>query len=290
MKIKNRIKGLATLPHDRILPCPSNWRMHPDAQKEALRGLLADVGVIDTVLVRPVEPEALATLRKVARGDRAAFDAWFATYRGDFMLIDGHLRVEELQAHGPIDALVVDLDDREAAEALAIFDPIGDLATMDREKFLALVEDFNSTNGAVQSLVADLAKIQTGGPDGFGLEGDGATGGGDPGIGGEDEASAGPENDAPAKGGSLAERFGVPPFSVLNAREGWWQSRKAAWIALGLRSEMGRGGQAGEKLTMSATIQALKPSADQAAKRAGGGATERLPWRQSPAGDETAGR
>lgn len=45
---------------------------------------------------------------------------------------------------------------------------------------------------------------------------------------------------------SLAERFGVPPFSVLNAREGWWQDRKRAWIALGIQSELGRGGGAGE--------------------------------------------
>lgn len=41
--------------------------------------------------------------------------------------------------------------------------------------------------------------------------------------------------------GSLAEKFGVPPFSVLNAREGWWQDRKRAWIALGLQAELGRG-------------------------------------------------
>jgi ParB-like nuclease domain len=41
--------------------------------------------------------------------------------------------------------------------------------------------------------------------------------------------------------GALAARFGVPPFSVLNAREGWWQDRKRAWISLGIRSELGRG-------------------------------------------------
>jgi hypothetical protein len=41
--------------------------------------------------------------------------------------------------------------------------------------------------------------------------------------------------------GSLAERFGVPPFSVLNAREGWWQDRKRTWIGLGIKSELGRG-------------------------------------------------
>lgn len=40
---------------------------------------------------------------------------------------------------------------------------------------------------------------------------------------------------------SLSDRFGVPPFSVLNAREGWWQDRKRAWLALGIRSELGRG-------------------------------------------------
>lgn len=46
---------------------------------------------------------------------------------------------------------------------------------------------------------------------------------------------------AGAGAGSLAAKFGVPPFSVLNAREGWWQERKAAWLALGIRSEVGRG-------------------------------------------------
>ena len=40
---------------------------------------------------------------------------------------------------------------------------------------------------------------------------------------------------------TLAERFGVPPFSVLNAREGPWQERKRAWLALGIQSELGRG-------------------------------------------------
>jgi len=41
---------------------------------------------------------------------------------------------------------------------------------------------------------------------------------------------------------TLAERFIVPPFSVLDARQGYWQERKRAWIALGIESELGRGG------------------------------------------------
>lgn len=44
-----------------------------------------------------------------------------------------------------------------------------------------------------------------------------------------------------AANGSLADRFLIPPFSVLNAREGWWQDRKRAWLALGIKSELGRG-------------------------------------------------
>lgn len=46
---------------------------------------------------------------------------------------------------------------------------------------------------------------------------------------------------AKAGAGSLAAKFGVPPFTVLNAREGWWQDRKRAWLALGIQSELGRG-------------------------------------------------
>lgn len=42
-------------------------------------------------------------------------------------------------------------------------------------------------------------------------------------------------------GSILGTAFLIPPFSVLNAREGWWQERKSAWLALGIKSEIGRG-------------------------------------------------
>ena len=45
--------------------------------------------------------------------------------------------------------------------------------------------------------------------------------------------------------GSLSDRFLVPPFSVLNAREGWWQARKRFWLAMGIKSEEGRDAPAG---------------------------------------------
>lgn len=44
----------------------------------------------------------------------------------------------------------------------------------------------------------------------------------------------------PKARGPLAERFIVPPFTILDARQGDWQNRKRAWISMGLRSEVGR--------------------------------------------------
>lgn len=39
---------------------------------------------------------------------------------------------------------------------------------------------------------------------------------------------------------AIAQRFLVPPFTILNAREGARQERKRAWLSLGIESEVGR--------------------------------------------------
>ena len=38
----------------------------------------------------------------------------------------------------------------------------------------------------------------------------------------------------------VAQKFIVPPFSVLSARDGDWQDRKRAWVGIGIKSEVGR--------------------------------------------------
>lgn len=77
-----------------------------------------------------------------------------------------------------------------------------------------------------------------------------------------------PEDDGPVSPEearrTLVERFGVPPFSVLDARQGYWQDRKRAWIALGIKSELGRG---------DSNLLGLEP-AEQARAR----------WKSSPGG------
>ncbi len=44
----------------------------------------------------------------------------------------------------------------------------------------------------------------------------------------------------PKTGSPVAESFIMPPFSVLNARDGEWQNRKRAWAGMGIKSEEGR--------------------------------------------------
>jgi DNA modification methylase len=40
---------------------------------------------------------------------------------------------------------------------------------------------------------------------------------------------------------SIFGDFIIPPFSVLDSKQGYWQDRKQKWIELGLKSEFGRG-------------------------------------------------
>jgi len=68
MKIRDRVVELRRVPAGSLLPSPKNWRRHPKAQADALRGLLSEIGYADALLARET-PEGL-------------------------MLIDGHLRAE----------------------------------------------------------------------------------------------------------------------------------------------------------------------------------------------------
>ncbi|MCC7340725.1 MAG: hypothetical protein IT170_06540 [Bryobacterales bacterium] len=66
--------------------------------------------------------------------------------------------------------------------------------------------------------------------------------------------------------GKISDEFLLPPFTVLNAREGWWQERKRAWIALGIQSELGRGENS---LSLSRQCEQYRTGTDQYADRGG---------------------
>lgn len=40
--------------------------------------------------------------------------------------------------------------------------------------------------------------------------------------------------------GTIAKRFGIAPFSILDCRRSWWRDRREVWLKLGISSEIGR--------------------------------------------------
>ena len=59
------------------------------------------------------------------------------------------------------------------------------------------------------------------------------------------------------KHASLNDRFVVPPFTVLDTRQGYWQERRRAWLSLGIKSEEGRPvASNGTDITKSGTTMA----------------------------------
>ena len=154
------------------------------------------------------------------------------------VLLDGHLRLELALERGEdsLPVVVVDLTERQEALALATLDPIGAQAEADPELLAALLKSSPPESPDLGALLK--------------------------GIVGEPPTVAG------TGAGSLAERFGVPPFSVLDARQGYWQERKRAWLSLGIQSEIGRGGKGAYPVTGSASA-ITEGLADASAKRGG---------------------
>lgn len=139
MKIRDRIRELRRVKASELLPNEKNWRTHSEAQANALRGLLAEVGFASAVLAY----ETPAGLK----------------------LIDGHLRGDTV-GDAEIPVLVLDVDDAEAAKLLACFDPLGAMAETDVAKLDALLEDVKTDSPALQAMLNDLggpASNETGG-------------------------------------------------------------------------------------------------------------------------------
>jgi hypothetical protein len=52
MQIRDRVRELRRVRAGDLTPNPKNWRTHPKAQADALRGVLAEVGIADAVIAR----------------------------------------------------------------------------------------------------------------------------------------------------------------------------------------------------------------------------------------------
>jgi hypothetical protein len=131
MNIRNRVKELRHVPASDLRPNPKNWRTHPKAQQDALRGILAEVGMADAVLARELED-------------------------GSLMLIDGHLRAETA-ADSTVPVLVLDVNEAEADKLLATLDPLAAMADSDAAKLDELLRNVDTGSEALQQMLASTA-------------------------------------------------------------------------------------------------------------------------------------
>ena len=130
MKIRDRIKDFRRVKASQLRPHPKNWRTHPCAQQDALRGVLAEIGYAGALLAREL-PD------------------------GTLELIDGHLRAETTPEM-EVPVLVLDLDEGEAAKLLALHDPLAGMAGSNEEVLAELLDQVETENDAVQALLDEM--------------------------------------------------------------------------------------------------------------------------------------
>jgi DNA modification methylase len=132
MNIRNRVKALRTVKASELAPNPKNWRTHPKAQQDALRGILAEVGYADALLAREL-PD------------------------GSLMLVDGHLRAETTPEQ-EVPVLILDINEAEADKLLLSLDPLAALAETNAQALDALLREVDTGSEGLQQMYADLAE------------------------------------------------------------------------------------------------------------------------------------
>jgi DNA modification methylase len=111
--MRDRVLALIRCRAGDLIANPANYRKHPKAQREALRGVLEEIGYAAALIARRDED-------------------------GSLTLIDGHLRAD-LDPDQLVPVLVLDVSEEEAEKLLASMDPIASLARPDPEALLALL-------------------------------------------------------------------------------------------------------------------------------------------------------
>jgi hypothetical protein len=122
--------------HDRIDPAsivanPLNFRTHPQAQRDALAASIEEVGFVRSVTVN----------------------------KRTGNLVDGHERVwQALKSEQPlIDVEYVDLSEEEERKMLAVLDAIGEMAEIDNDTFLALMDGVETSDAALAAVFERIA-------------------------------------------------------------------------------------------------------------------------------------
>jgi ParB-like chromosome segregation protein Spo0J len=131
LDFRNRIIGLVFKPADQLLAHPDNPRIHPPAQRTAVKASLNEIGWYDCAI------ENISTGR----------------------LIDGHERVWQALQNGnaEVPVLQVELSENEEYLALTTHDFMTQMATYEAETLDRLLREVNTTNADMQQLLSDIA-------------------------------------------------------------------------------------------------------------------------------------
>ncbi len=128
---RNRIIGYGTKPADQFQANALNYRKHPQRQRDAVQASLRELGWIGVVVEN----------------------------RQTGNVVDGHERIwQALQRNEDVPYIEVDLTEAEERLALAVFDPITGMAETDTAILDDLLQQVNTGEAALQSLLAELAE------------------------------------------------------------------------------------------------------------------------------------
>jgi len=124
---RDRIKEIRSVKASELIANERNFRVHTDAQREAMTGILEEVGNVD--VLKAIETDA------------------------GLKLIDGHLR-RDLLADETVQVAVLDLSEEEARKVLLTFDRLGALATIDPDGIAALLADTVLDDARLNTMLA----------------------------------------------------------------------------------------------------------------------------------------
>ena len=135
LNLRDRIKEFRRVDIAELADNGKNWRVHPAAQVDALRGVLAEIGIAG----------ALTGYHSERNG-------------GALTLIDGHARKSVTAEGGVWPVLILDVTDAEADLLLATLDPLSAMAEADATALDALLRGVSSESEAVTAMLAALAE------------------------------------------------------------------------------------------------------------------------------------
>jgi hypothetical protein len=127
---RNRVVGSGVEKTDQLQANAMNFRIHPDAQQQALSGAIDDIGFARSILVNKTTGN----------------------------VIDGHARIALALRSGVEELPVeyVDLTEDEERKALLFIDPIAAMAASDKQKLDDLLQSVQSDDERVQQMIENL--------------------------------------------------------------------------------------------------------------------------------------